>query len=229
MPSPIKPSDLDAAVPSVFSNICSSFKSLFLLGPLLKTFWHWWMTTAGEPSDELKAWLAPVGVPTGALIDWTVDTSIPQGYLVANGQVVSRVTYAALFAVLKEKYGAGDGLTTFGLPTATGRFRYGASATVGVGSTGGNETVALTEDNNGPHTHRSVAAAQGENAYNTLWGSSPDGTATGKVYPNDHGLFTGTGTAEQPIATTLEASSSGAGEAFSILPPFIATVVLIKT
>ena len=145
----------------------------------------------------------------------------------ANGQIVSRVTYANLFAVLNINYGAGDGLTTFGLPDFTEKFRYGASAAVGVGSAGGNPTVSLTEANNGPHTHQAIATAQGANAYNTIWGSSPDGSKTGLVYANDHGLFTGTGTAEQPIATTLE--SAGTGTAFSILPPYRAVIVLIKT
>ena len=38
------------------------------------------------------------------------------GWLISLGQDVSRTTYANLFAVIGETYGAGNGTTTFGLP-----------------------------------------------------------------------------------------------------------------
>ncbi|AVR56760.1 minor tail protein [Microbacterium phage Elva] len=41
---------------------------------------------------------------------------LPPGYLPANGQAVSRTTYAALFAVIGTRFGAGNGTTTFNLP-----------------------------------------------------------------------------------------------------------------
>ncbi len=226
MGSPLTPAAIDAVVPSIFSNICSSFKSLFLLGPLIKTWVHWAFDSNGDATTAFKTLFASIGVPTGALIDWPIGGSIPDGFLVANGQVVSRATYPGLFVVLGTFYGSGDGSTTFGLPDLTDKFRVGASAVTGAGSVGGNATVSLLETNNGPHTHRTVALAQGANAYNTAWGSSPDGTKTGFIYPGDHGLVN-FATEEVPIATTLE--SSGDGTAFSILPPFLATIVLIKT
>lgn len=43
-------------------------------------------------------------------------TTAPTGWLVCNGAAVSRTTYAALFAVISTRYGAGDGVTTFNLP-----------------------------------------------------------------------------------------------------------------
>lgn len=226
MGSPVKPSDLDAAVPSVFSSICASFKSLFLLGPLMERFWAWAFTSGGNATPEFKALFASIGVPTGGLLDWPIAGSIPEGYLVANGQTVSRAAYPGLFAVIGTFYGDGDGSTTFKLPDCTGLFRMGASAVVAAGSNGGNANVSLLETNNGPHTHRGLVSAQGANAFNTIWGSSPDGSKTGKVYGSDHGL-TNIATEENPMATTL--SQSGEGTAFSILPPFLATVVLIKT
>lgn len=225
MSSPVKPSDLDAAVPSVFSSICASFKSLFLLGPLMKKFWHWAFTSDGEATPEFKTLFVSIGVPTGGLLDWPIGGSIPDGYLAANGQTVSRATYPGLFIVIGTFYGAGDGSTTFKLPDFTDRFRYGASGAVAVGSQAGNATVSLQETNNGPHTHRAVATAQGNSAYNTIWGSSPDGSKTGALY-GDNGLVN-VATEENPIATTLE--SSGDGTAFSILPPYGAVLVLIKT
>ena len=41
----------------------------------------------------------------------------PPKYLAAGGAVISRTTYAELFAKIGTGYGAGDGSTTFKLPT----------------------------------------------------------------------------------------------------------------
>lgn len=51
------------------------------------------------------------------------------GTLLCNGAAVSRTTYAALFAVIGTKYGAGDGTSTFNLPNLIDRFiQYSATA-----------------------------------------------------------------------------------------------------
>jgi microcystin-dependent protein len=46
----------------------------------------------------------------------------PSGFLKCNGQLVSRTTYASLFAVIGTTYGAGDGSTTFAVPDLRGEF-----------------------------------------------------------------------------------------------------------
>lgn len=51
---------------------------------------------------------------------WPTET-VPDGWLECNGQAVSRTTYAALFAVISDDYGNGDGSTTFNLPKISGR------------------------------------------------------------------------------------------------------------
>lgn len=67
-----------------------------------------------------------IAVPVGTGIDFYAD-SPPTGFLVRNGAAVSRTTYAALFAVIGTKYGAGDGSTTFNLPNSIGVFSQGDS------------------------------------------------------------------------------------------------------
>lgn len=52
--------------------------------------------------------------------------SSKDGFLLCDGSAVSRVTYAALFAVIGTTFGAGDGSTTFNLPDFRGRFIQGA-------------------------------------------------------------------------------------------------------
>lgn len=54
------------------------------------------------------------------------------GWLKANGALVSRTAYAALFAAIGTTYGAGDGATTFALPDYRGEFIRGADDGRGV-------------------------------------------------------------------------------------------------
>jgi microcystin-dependent protein len=59
--------------------------------------------------------------PPGSIF-WFAANSAPSGYLKANGALVSRSTYAALFAAIGTTFGVGDGSTTFGLPDLRGEF-----------------------------------------------------------------------------------------------------------
>jgi microcystin-dependent protein len=59
--------------------------------------------------------------PAGTVIQFA-GSSAPAGYLKANGNAVSRTTYAALFAAIGTTYGTGDGSTTFNLPDLRGEF-----------------------------------------------------------------------------------------------------------
>lgn len=78
---------------------------------------------SGGPSVA-PAWGTVSGVPTGAVIHTAASTA-PTGFLKANGALVSRTTYAALFAVIGTTFGAGDGSTTFALPDLRGEFLRG--------------------------------------------------------------------------------------------------------
>ena len=56
------------------------------------------------------------GIPTATIVPWS-DSSVPSGFLECDGSAVSRSTYSALFAIVGTTYGAGNGSTTFTLPT----------------------------------------------------------------------------------------------------------------
>lgn len=56
----------------------------------------------------------------------------PAGYLKANGALISRATYANLFAAIGTTFGIGDGLTTFALPDLRGEFLRGFDDARGV-------------------------------------------------------------------------------------------------
>lgn len=81
----------------------------------------------GEVYD-IEAYENPV--PTGSVIPFAGITA-PEGFLLCNGQEVSRITYARLFNVIKEKFGAGDGVTTFNVPNLVEKFIEGTENDVG--------------------------------------------------------------------------------------------------
>ncbi len=64
-------------------------------------------------------------MPVGSIL-WFANTSTtPPGWLAADGSAVSRTTYATLFASIGTTYGAGDGSTTFNVPSVaatTGKY-----------------------------------------------------------------------------------------------------------
>lgn len=77
--------------------------------------------------------------PTGMIMSFG-SPNLPVGWVLADGSEVSRVTYAALFSVIGTLWGAGDGTTTFNLPSLQNRFLIGYG-TIGFANRGGNMTL----------------------------------------------------------------------------------------
>jgi microcystin-dependent protein len=71
-------------------------------------------------------------IPTGLISPYGAEAA-PLGWLLCDGFAVSRSTYADLFAVIGETYGAGNGSSTFNLPDLQQRFPLGL-ATSGTGA-----------------------------------------------------------------------------------------------
>lgn len=63
-------------------------------------------------------------VPSGVVMPFAGATA-PSGWLLCEGALVSRTTYANLFAAISTAHGTGDGSTTFALPNYAGRFLRG--------------------------------------------------------------------------------------------------------
>lgn len=81
------------------------------------------LNTALQDIEDLKLAIQNPS-PTGMVALWDA-TNIPAGWLLCNGAAVSRSTYAALFAKLGTRHGAGDGSTTFNLPDMRDRYPIG--------------------------------------------------------------------------------------------------------
>lgn len=94
---------------------------------------------------------------TGAILAFG-GTAAPSGYLLCNGALVSRTTYAALFAAIGTNFGVGDGSTTFGPPDLRGRTPIGTGQGSGltnrtIGQNVGAETHVLTTAQLPAHSH----------------------------------------------------------------------------
>lgn len=64
--------------------------------------------------------------PIGTIKLWASETMPSNGtWITLHGQAISRVTYAALFALWGITYGDGDGSTTFNVPDLRGRIPAG--------------------------------------------------------------------------------------------------------
>ena len=96
------------------------------------------------------------GVPSGAVFCIAV-ASVPSGYLECNGAAVSRTTYAALFAVIGEEYGAGNGSSTFNIPDLRGEFIRGFDNGRGVDL--GRSIASSQSEQNKQHNHSASSSS----------------------------------------------------------------------
>jgi hypothetical protein len=87
----------------------------------------------GDTGDVGPA--GPAGTRLVGEIVAYAGSTIPAGWLACDGSLVSRTTYASLFAAIGTTFGAGDGSTTFALPNLADRFLTGRSGSA-VGATG---------------------------------------------------------------------------------------------
>jgi hypothetical protein len=97
-------------------------------------------------------------VPTGTVIAYAGDDlNPPPGWLYCDGSVVSRTTYAALFAVIGTSVGAGDGSTTFNLPDYRALFLRGLDRGAGADP----DRASRTAMNSGGNTGDKIGTVQG--------------------------------------------------------------------
>lgn len=145
-------------------------------------------------------------MPTGTILAYG-GASAPAGFRLCDGQTVSRTTFADLFAVIGEAFGAGDGSTTFRLPDLRGRVLAGKDniggtaagrlTTIGnnIGTAGGAETHTLTNSQMPSHTHSfervgnygAGAAASGIMSDGVVNAAGYNANQTGRINPAGNG------------------------------------------
>lgn len=164
----------------------------------------------------------PGGVPIGTILPFAASTA-PSGWLNCDGAAISRTTYAALYAMLGNGYGAGDGSTTFNIPNLQGRFPLGQQGlTYFMTTTGGAATVALSQANLPAHDHGS---AGGHTHIGTVGFSGQFGpTGGGQIV-----LANAAGT--EPFTSNNGAhthGSVGSGQAHENMPPYLVINYIIR-
>jgi microcystin-dependent protein len=78
-----------------------------------------WGTKVNQDLDVLDHFMH-MAMPIGAILDFA-GPQAPEGWLICDGRWLNRITYSALFAVIGTYWGAGDGSTSFALPSTPGR------------------------------------------------------------------------------------------------------------
>jgi microcystin-dependent protein len=176
-------------------------------------------------------------LPLGIILPYG-GTSAPSGYILCYGQAVSRTTYAALYAVIGDTYGAGDGSTTFNLPDLRGRVVAGQDDMGGssanrltaaddgingdtLGAAGGNEVQTLDTLNLPPYTPsgtNSGGAATFTYATQTNYQAGVNASAVNNIAASALGSSVST-TFTQPTFTG--SAQGGASQSFGILQPTI--------
>jgi microcystin-dependent protein len=167
------------------------------------------------------------GTATGTILPWSTITP-PSGFLECDGTAVSRSTYAALFAVVGTTYGIGDGSTTFNVPNLADNVAVGKSNNKALGTTGGANTVTPTGNVAGSTANATLSTAQ--LASHTHSGGSGGQAAPGNPEGTNVTAGTGsTGSAGSGQGHSHNMSANFAGDANSVLQPYLTLIYIIKT
>lgn len=100
----------------------------------------------------------PIGMPA----HWP-SANLPAGWILRDGSAISRTAFAALFAILGTRYGAGDGFTTFNVPDDRGGFD--GNADLGRGLDGAMSLGAWLGSTNKRHDHSINIAETGDHGH----------------------------------------------------------------
>lgn len=164
----------------------------------------------------VQGFLVPDSIPIGMVVEFPSD-NIPDNWLLCNGQAVSRTDYAELFAAIGTTWGAGDGSTTFNVPTKEGLVTVGKTLADSdfnfLGKIGGEKTHTLTEAELTEHYHMLETATS----------SSSSGTGNFQLLKEE-------GWAKSPTHTIngTKTTSVGGNQPHNNLQPYVASNFIIK-
>jgi microcystin-dependent protein len=177
----------------------------------------------------------------GEIIEYGGDDT-PALYLEANGAAVSRTTFKLLFARYAERYGAGDGSTTFNLPDRRDRVAIGTSpgglsgrpTARTIAATGGEEAHVLTEAELAAHVHPITDPGHGHQL-DPSGASALISSVVSRSTVNAGGGTYGHGTTDlQSITSTMDGitnivatDSAGGDDAHNTMQPFLVSRFLV--
>lgn len=177
-------------------------------------------------------------------------SAIPAKWLECDGSAVSRTTYADLYGVIGQLYGAGDGTTTFNLPDFRGRSARGVGTGSGftpvvLAGKGGLEGAVLSVANLPPHNHaltdpgHAHTVSQTPHSHNiaprsfvTLDRTGPTNAWVGTGVTNAIGDYPNTDAENANVSvvaapTGISVGNTGSGTPVATLSPFLGVRKLI--
>jgi microcystin-dependent protein len=158
-------------------------------------------------------------------VKFVAYASAPVGWLKANGAVISRTTYARLFANIGTTFGAGDGSTTFALPDLRGEFIRGWDDGRGIDSgraIGSAQAEALLN-----HNHSATTSTDGAHTH-TVAVNTTNGGGNINATADSGGAFTKTTSSSGSHNHTLTTGGPSAGGGPETRPRNIALLACIK-
>jgi len=188
-------------------------------------------------------------VPIGVVLEYA-GHSCPDGFLWADGSLVSRTTYAALFAAIGVVHGAGDGVSNFALPDRRSRVAVGSDDSNPLfetpGAVGGevNHTLTIAQlpivtviQNSHNHTQNSHNHTQNSHDH-ALFGNLLSAAGTARRQPigasGSDNVVVGSATAVNQAATAVNQAATatnqafGSGAAHNNLQPYIVQNFIIR-
>ena len=161
-------------------------------------------------------------VPIGTIFEFPTDdaTKLPTGYLFCDGSAVSRTQYADLFAVIGTTWGAGDGSTTFNLPSKAGLVTVGVSSDDEefntIGDTYGEKEHRLTINEMPSHSHTGAIAVADRISGGQYYYFNAAGTTSSN--PTDTTAF----------SNSIVTRNTGGGYAHNNIQPTVVSNFIIK-
>jgi microcystin-dependent protein len=150
----------------------------------------------------------------------------PVGWQLCDGSLLPISENQTLFALLGTTYG-GNGTTNFAVPDLRGHAPLDAGTGVGLpnyvqGQSGGSESVVLTANEVGSHSHSLLASAQNGTATNPAanlaLGQNPQPTVPVYAPP----------TSTTPLAVTAISANSSGGQPHENRQPYLAVNYIIS-
>ena len=191
----------------------------------------------------------PYGVPLGGLLPYIASSTPNSAFALPFGQAISRTTYATLYTLIGNAYGAGDGSTTFNIPDLRGRAIFGQDNMGGsaanritagggnfdgtsLGNTGGGQNQTLTQLQL-PNVNFAISGTAINAVSSTFTATdTPNFSSVNNIAfaMNGAGLFTESFSNAGASFTVTQgtANSGGAGNPHPIMPPAMVLPYILR-
>lgn len=200
--------DFKQLIPDPTGSKCAAFSKVLLRLPSLL---YQWMKQSVDSSGRALGAIA-----IGDLIYSAAPSAETANRLLANGQEVSKTTFAALYAVIGDSYGTAGSPSNFKLPDHRARFPICVGSTakpiaIALGATGGEDEHLLITAEMPAHFHNIITTGAGKAGDSFRNPANPD------PYSGSY-----------PTNSDQKTETVGGDTAHNNMPPYIGVYVYIQ-